>query len=86
MVANLSNAVTGLTTEDIQSIYAARIDNWSVLGGANLPIVTYALNSNHGTSEVFRPDPIEARCLPVDFYTNARGEFSFRQSTRKHTT
>ena len=35
---NSQNPVTGLTTDQIRSIYAGDITNWSEIGGPNLPI------------------------------------------------
>ena len=35
---NIQNPVTGLTTDQIRSIYAGDITNWSEIGGPNLPI------------------------------------------------
>lgn len=53
LVANTSNRITNLTTEEVREIYTGRIINWTTLGDSNARIAPYTLNSNHGTNEVF---------------------------------
>jgi phosphate transport system substrate-binding protein len=53
LVANSSNPVTTLTRQQVQDIYTGKIANWKELGGADAPISLCALNSDHGTNEVF---------------------------------
>jgi phosphate transport system substrate-binding protein len=53
LIANKSNPVSNLTTEQVQGIYSGKITNWKELGGPAAPIVVYTLNSKHGTHEVF---------------------------------
>jgi phosphate transport system substrate-binding protein len=53
LVANATNPVRNLTSEQIQNIYTGKITNWKELGGPNARITLCTLNSKHGTDEVF---------------------------------
>lgn len=53
MVAGKANAVSKLTRQQVQDIYAGKITNWKDLGGAPAPIVLYTMSTKHGTHDVF---------------------------------
>jgi phosphate transport system substrate-binding protein len=53
LVANTSNPITNLTTEEVRGIYTGRIINWKIIGGSNARIAPYSLSGNHGTKQVF---------------------------------
>ena len=49
--------IPGLTIEQLKSIYAGKINNWSLVGGPNLPIKPYSRRtSDGGTVELFVQD------------------------------
>ncbi|MDF1617879.1 PstS family phosphate ABC transporter substrate-binding protein [Petrocella sp. FN5] len=52
-LAHVDNPVDSLTYEEIRSIYAGEITNWSQVGGANLPIVAYQRPLNSGSQTGF---------------------------------
>ena len=49
--------ITGLTVDQLQSIYTGKVTNWQQLGGANVPIQPYSRPVNDGgTVELFVQD------------------------------
>ncbi|WP_026731270.1 PstS family phosphate ABC transporter substrate-binding protein [Fischerella sp. PCC 9605] len=49
--------ISGLTVDQLRSIYTGQINNWSELGGPNIPIKTYSRRiSDGGTVELFVQD------------------------------
>jgi len=53
VVVNESNPVTGLTTEQIRSIYKGEITNWKQVGGPDKAIVVISRDTSSGTYETF---------------------------------
>lgn len=54
VAVNPSLNISGLTLEQLRSIYAGKITNWKQLGGPDLPITAYSRPSNSGgTVELF---------------------------------
>jgi len=53
MITHPSNPVESLTIGQIGAIYAGQIDNWSVLGGPDLPITVVSRPEGSGTRSVF---------------------------------
>lgn len=52
-LTHVDNPVDSLTTDQIQSIYSGEIDNWSEVGGPDLPIVAYQRPINSGSQTGF---------------------------------
>jgi len=52
-IVHPSNPVTGLSSEQIQAIFAGTITNWQELGGPDQPINLYTRDEASGTREVF---------------------------------
>jgi phosphate transport system substrate-binding protein len=55
VVVHPSLKLPGLTLEQLQEIQAGKITNWRVIGGADLPIRIYALNSEDLNGTKFTP-------------------------------
>lgn len=53
IVINEANPVTGLTTDQIQRIYAAEITNWRAVGGNDEDIHPYVRPENSGSQQLF---------------------------------
>ena len=53
VITHLSNAVEGLTMEQLRDIYAGRIRNWQEAGGADEAIVVVGREAGSGTRSVF---------------------------------
>lgn len=45
--------VNALTVEQVGQLFSGEIDNWSVLGGPNLPVSVHARDNNSGTFDTF---------------------------------
>jgi len=56
IVVHPSNPITKLTREQIELIYTGKIDNWSKLGGLNIPIELYSRESTSGTYSYFQEE------------------------------
>jgi phosphate transport system substrate-binding protein len=54
VVVNPKNGVSGLTGEQIKSIYTGKITNWKQVGGANARIVLSGRTAASGTYEYFK--------------------------------
>jgi phosphate transport system substrate-binding protein len=54
VIVNPANPVDRLTLQQISDIYTGKIDNWSVVGGENRPIVRLSREVNSGTHVYFR--------------------------------
>ena len=54
VVVNPSNPVSRLTLQQISDIYSGKINNWSLVGGQNRPIVRLSREVNSGTHVYFR--------------------------------
>lgn len=52
-LAHVDNPIDALTYEEIRSIYAGEIINWSEVGGPDLPIVAYQRPLNSGSQTGF---------------------------------
>lgn len=53
VIVNPENPVQDLTIEQISAIYSGEINNWSVLGGEDRPIVRLSRETNSGTHVYF---------------------------------
>jgi phosphate transport system substrate-binding protein len=53
VVAHPSNPVSGLTLEQVSSVYTGRITRWTGLGGQDRPVVLLSRESNSGTYVYF---------------------------------
>jgi phosphate transport system substrate-binding protein len=53
VVVNPANKVQSLTKGQLKSIFSGKIDNWSVLGGAEHTITVYTRDESSGTRAVF---------------------------------
>jgi len=52
-VVHPENPVKALTSEQLQDIFAGRIDNWKALGGPDRAITVYTRDASSGTRSVF---------------------------------
>ena len=52
-VVHPENPVRALSSQQLQDIFAGRIDNWKTLGGADRPITVYTRDESSGTRSVF---------------------------------
>ncbi len=59
-------AVDGLTREQVRSIFAGEIDNWSEVGGADAPIAVVAREEGSGTRAAFEEMVMGEEALIVD--------------------
>lgn len=48
IVVHPSNPLTALQNVDVSSLLSGKIDNWSELGGPDLPVQVFSRNSNSG--------------------------------------
>ncbi len=53
VVVNPENPVTALTRDQVQAVFAGRIDNWKALGGVDKAINVYTRDEASGTRSVF---------------------------------
>lgn len=53
VVVNGRNPVKRLSLAQMRDIYSGRTNNWSQVGGPNLPMAIYALDLNFGDNDVF---------------------------------
>ena len=53
IIVNPSNPINYLTLQQLSNIYSGRINNWSEVGGTNLPIVRLSRETNSGTHQYF---------------------------------
>ena len=53
VVVNPDNTVTSLTKEQLTSIYTGTVNNWSAVGGADVPIVVVGREAGSGTRGAF---------------------------------
>jgi phosphate transport system substrate-binding protein len=53
VIVNTENPVRQLTLQQISDIYSGKINNWSVVGGDNRPIVRLSRETNSGTHVYF---------------------------------
>lgn len=53
IIVHPNNPIDFLTLEEISAIYSGEIDNWSMLGGDDLPIVKLSRETNSGTHVYF---------------------------------
>ena len=56
VIVNTSNAVSGLTKEQLGKIYAGEITNWKAVGGTDAPIVLLGRDSSSGTYAFIKDD------------------------------
>ncbi len=54
VIVNPSNPVSQLTLQQLSDIYSGKINNWSQVGGNDLPIVRLSREVNSGTHVYFR--------------------------------
>jgi len=53
VIVNPTNPVDHLTLQQLSDIYSGKIDNWSLVGGENRPIVRLSRETNSGTHVYF---------------------------------
>ena len=68
VIVNASNPVSGLTMDEVGSVFRGEITNWKELGGADVPVTLYGRQSTSGTY-VFLRD----RALKADYSPRMRG-------------
>ncbi|TYK65984.1 OmpA family protein [Colwellia echini] len=54
VIVNQNNAVKQLSSITLAKIFSGEINNWSQIGGADLPIVLYARDEHSGTWDTFK--------------------------------
>jgi phosphate transport system substrate-binding protein len=54
VIVNKDVTLTNLTTAQLKQIYSGQVQNWSALGGPNLPIVVVSRPANSGTRTTFQ--------------------------------
>lgn len=54
IIVNSANPITKLTTKQLAKIFSGETDNWSALGGNDLPIHLYTRDENSGTWDTFK--------------------------------
>ena len=54
IAVNSKNPLTEISIKTLKDVFAGKITNWKVLGGANLPIVVISRDVASGTFEVFK--------------------------------
>ena len=53
VITEKNNSVTDISAEALSKIYTGEITNWSVLGGADMPIVVIGREAGSGTRDAF---------------------------------
>lgn len=53
VIIDKSNSVTNLSTDQLKQIYTGSVNNWSQIGGSDLPIVVIGRESGSGTRSAF---------------------------------
>lgn len=64
-VDNLQNTVTGLTTDQILSIFLGEITNWKNVGGPDQGILPYVRPANSGSQELMQDLVLKDRTMPA---------------------
>ncbi len=64
-VINPSNPVTSLTEQQITGMLTGNINNWSQVGGPDLPVTVYSRNANSGTFSTVSNRFLEVRNLTL---------------------
>jgi phosphate transport system substrate-binding protein len=59
IITHSSNPISSLSISQIVKIFSGEINNWSELGGNNLPITLYARDENSGTWDSFKTMVLE---------------------------
>lgn len=59
IIVNKDNPVRSLTMDQLRRIYIGQVNNWSQVGGPNLPIVVYSRDSNSGTYGFFQANVLK---------------------------
>ena len=54
VIVNKDVTVTSITTTQLKQIYSGQVQNWSALGGPNLPIVVVSRPASSGTRTTFQ--------------------------------
>lgn len=54
IIVNAGNKVASLTMDQLRQIYVGQINNWSQVGGENMPITVFSRDSNSGTYGFFQ--------------------------------
>ena len=54
VIVNKDVTVTNITTAQLKQIYSGQVQNWSALGGPNLPIVVVSRPASSGTRTTFQ--------------------------------
>jgi phosphate transport system substrate-binding protein len=66
VIVNPGNPVNALTKRQIGDVFAGKIDRWSEIGGADLPIVVHARDDKSGTYDTFKQLVLSGRSLAAD--------------------
>lgn len=66
LVVHPSNALAGLTLEEIKAIYTGKVSNWSEVGGADQEIIVVSRDSASGTFETFNELALEGEKVRAD--------------------
>lgn len=53
MVVNASNAISGLSSQQVKQLFQGELSNWKQLGGMDLDVQLVSLGMEHGTYELF---------------------------------
>ncbi|WP_394178882.1 substrate-binding domain-containing protein [Yoonia maritima] len=53
IITNSGNPIDTLTTEEVRAIYSGQVNNWSQVGGPDLPITVVTQSEDSGTRAVF---------------------------------
>lgn len=73
-IVHPSNAVTGLTREQIKKIYTSRVSNWKEVGGPDLRIVVISRDSASGTFEAFSEMVLDKKKVRPDAIMQASNQ------------
>ena len=76
-LANDTNPVTSLTTQQYKDIYTGKITNWSAVGGPDQKIVAYERSESSGSQALMRKFVIGTAQMvdtPTDLVTTEMGE------------
>jgi phosphate transport system substrate-binding protein len=60
IIVNNSNSIKALSLKQLKSIYTGKVNNWSQLGGKNMPIVVISRDVASGTFEVFNEKALQS--------------------------
>lgn len=86
IITHPDNPIDKLSVEQLAAIFSCKIDNWSALGGVNLPIRLFVRDNNSGTFDTFNKLILErsqtALCKNVESF-ESNEELSKKVSKNK---